>query len=96
MGRNRRYDTELSYRAVAETVIRAEPVSLERAQVGEQVTQATRENKVIAWVPFRSEAIAEIEGRVLAWTERAVLVEFEMKDGRTRRSWVWAGAVRRP
>lgn len=96
VGRNRRYDTELSYRSIAEAVIRAEPVSLERAQVGEQVTQATRENKVVAWVPFKSEAIVEMEAHVLAWTERAVLVEFTMKDGRVKRSWVWAGAVRRP
>jgi hypothetical protein len=96
VGTNRRYGSDVTYRAVAAAVLRAEPVSLTRSQVGDSVTQATRDNHVIASVPFRVEQTVEIEARVIAWTDRAVCVEFQTKDGQTRQAWVWAGAVRRP
>ena len=91
MGTNRRHGSDVTYRAVAAAVLRPQPVSLTRSQVGESVTQATRDNHVIAWVPFRTEETVEIEARVVAWTDRAVCVEFVTKDGRTQRAWVWAG-----
>lgn len=36
-----------------------------------------------------------VEGRVVAWTPRAVKVEFEMPGGRPGTAWVWASAVER-
>jgi len=36
-----------------------------------------------------------VQGRVVAWTNRAVWVEFTMRNGATLRAWVWASAVDR-
>ncbi|MGO7983762.1 hypothetical protein ACC691_38625, partial [Rhizobium johnstonii] len=36
-----------------------------------------------------------VRGRAVAWTDKAVWVEFEMRGGARRRAWVWASAVDR-
>lgn len=49
---------------------------------------------VLAWVQF-PDRILEVEARVLAHTERAVLVEWGFGQGADC-AWVWRDAVRTP
>jgi hypothetical protein len=49
---------------------------------------------VEAWVRFPEHPI-KVDGRAVAWTRRAVWVEFTMFSGATFRAWVWASAVER-
>jgi hypothetical protein len=58
------------------------------------VREAEAPLEVEAWVRF-PETPVKIRGRAVAWTDRAVQVEFETRDGTRRRAWVWASAVRR-
>ena len=39
--------------------------------------------------------VVTIEGRAVAWTSRAVQVEWENSQGQVQRAWVWASAVDR-
>jgi hypothetical protein len=101
MGQNKRYGSDVTDLSIYEWILRPEPISLTRFEVGApsdeamwNVERAAVPVDVAAWVRFR-EASAELRARAIAWTDRAVLVEFELRDGRTRRAWVWASAVRR-
>lgn len=94
VGQNRRYGSDVTRAAIAESVLRPKPVSLSRAQVGEPVIRASRPIPVIAWVTFPG-ADVEIDAHAIAWTDRAVLLRFELRDRATRECWVWASAVRR-
>jgi len=101
MGQNKRYGSDVSDLATYEVALRPEPISLTHYEVGApsaaelfRVELAPSPVDVDAWVRF-PEMSVEVHARAIAWTERAVLVEFELRDGRTRRAWVWAGAVRR-
>ena len=69
------------------------PFSLTSAELGGlRVTLASEPMPVRAWV--RYPAIARhVHGLALAWTPRAVYVEWE--DTGTHRVWVWASAVER-
>jgi len=69
------------------------PFSLTPEELGDlTVTMATTPTAVEAWV--RYPAIANhVRGVALAWTKRAVYVEWE--DRGTHRVWVWASAVER-
>jgi len=95
MGQNRRYGSDVSRAAIAESVLRPQPLSLSKAQVGEPIREASRPIPVIAWVPFRDLNV-EVDAHAIAWTDRAVFVRFELRDGVKRECWVWASAVRRP
>jgi hypothetical protein len=67
------------------------PISLTRPERGDQpVTVPTEPRPVRAWVRYPAIA-AQVHGRALAWTPRAVYVEWE--DDGTHRAWVWASAV---
>lgn len=70
-----------------------QPFSLTLAELGDlPVTTAKTPTTVLAWV--RYPAIANrVHGRALAWTPRAVYVEWE--DRGIHRAWVWASAVER-
>src|SRR4051812_11634573 len=94
VGSNRRYGAGLSQQSLNEAAIRPRPVSLTKQEAGERVTEATEPVPVTSWVRFH-EASIEVEGRAVAWTDRAVCVEFELRDGAKLRTWVWASAVRR-
>jgi hypothetical protein len=94
MGQNRRYGSDLTEGAVNDAVIRPAPISLSERERGDAVTEAPEPVDVRAWVRF-PEAPIRVEGRAVAWTDRAVWVEFTMRDGSTRRAWVWASAVDR-
>ena len=94
MGNNRRYGSDLSRQAISESVIKPRPVGLTRAEAGERVTEAKEPIPVISWVRFH-EASVELDARAVAWTDRAVCIEFELRDGSKHRTWVWASAVKR-
>lgn len=95
MGKNHRYGSDLTDAAVNEALIRPRPVSLSPAEVGaERVPEAPECIPVEAWVRFPESAI-RVQGRAVAWTARAVWVEFTLRDGSTHRAWVWASAVTR-
>lgn len=94
MGTNRRYGSDLSDAAINEALIRPQPISLSEREVGDRVTQAARPVDVSAWVRFPESPI-RVEAEAVAWTDRAVLIEFTMRDGAKRRAWVWASAVTR-
>lgn len=95
MGQNRRYGSDLTDAAIDEVVIRPQPVSLTREELGNaDVTTAAEPIAVSAWVRFPESPI-RVSARAIAWTDRAVHVEFTLRDGSTRRAWVWASAVSR-
>ena len=94
MGSNKRYGSDVTYAAIAESVLRPRPVSLSSTEIGDEIREADP-NTVVAWIPFRTEESVQVEGRVIAYTDRACQVEFTERNGLTHRVWVWAGAVER-
>ncbi|WP_141693370.1 hypothetical protein [Curtobacterium sp. UCD-KPL2560] len=66
--------------------------SLPEAARGGPEVDLPRPDDVLAWVQFPNR-ILEVEGRVLAYTERAVLVEWGRGQGADC-AWVWRDAVR--
>jgi len=95
MGQNHRYGSDVTDKTVNEFLIRPAPISLSPREVGaERVDEVEQPVPVRAWVRFPETAI-RVEGRAVAWTDRAVWVEFTLRDGSTRRAWVWASAVDR-
>ena len=96
MGQNRRYGSDLTWVAVNESIVKPSPISLSKYELGEDpVTSAESEPVAVeAWVRFPEHPI-KVDGRAVAWTRRAVWVEFTMLSGATFRAWVWASAVER-
>lgn len=96
MGQNRRYGSDLTDAALNEALTRPRPISLSPSELGhDPVTAAEAEPvDVEAWVRFPEQPI-KVQGRAVAWTRRAVWVEFTMRSGATYRAWVWASAVER-
>jgi hypothetical protein len=81
--------------AVNEFATRPSPVQLTQAELGQlPVTEAKNPIEVQAWVRYPETAV-RVQGRALAWTARAVWVEFQTREGATHRAWVWASAVAR-
>jgi hypothetical protein len=73
--------------------LRSHPLSLTAAELGRlPATMATEPIDVFAWVRYPSVAV-HVQGLALAWTPRAVYVEWEHKG--LHRAWVWASAVQR-
>lgn len=71
----------------------ARPFSLTPAELGGlSAILASEPMPVRAWVRYPAIA-SHVHGRALAWTPRAVYVEWE--DAGTHRAWVWAPAVER-
>ena len=96
LGQNRRYGSDVTWTTVNESIIKPTPVSLSKSELGQdRVTSAEAEPvEVEAWVRFPEHPI-KVQGRAVAWTRRAVWVEFTMFSGATYRAWVWASAVER-
>ena len=92
MGESKRRDT-ISQNAVNEAVVRPAPISLSEWEIGEHPVVG-EPVAVRAWVRF-PEAPIRVEALAVAWTRRAVKVEFQLRDGRTLSTWVWASAVDR-
>lgn len=63
----------------------------EAARGGPEFDLATPD-PVLAWVQFPDRTI-EVEARALAWTDRAVLVEWGFGQA-AESSWMWRDAVR--
>lgn len=69
------------------------PYSLTAAELeGLTATVASEPTQVLAWVRYPASA-DHVRAFALAWTPRAVYVEWE--DEGTHRAWVWASAVQR-
>lgn len=71
----------------------ARPFSLTAEELGRlPVTMAAEPIPVLAWVRLPAMP-THVQGRALAWTQRAVYVEWEHRG--LHRVWVWASAVER-
>ena len=97
MGENRRYGFQQTDPALNDLLTRPKPISLSSTELGTDpagVPETSEVVKVIAWVRYPETAV-QVRGRAVAWTDRAVWVEFTTHAGATHRAWVWASAVSR-
>lgn len=95
MGMNKRYGSDISDAVVVESATRPVPISLGERELGDaRVREAREPIPVEAWVRF-PEIPVLVHGVAKAWTDRAVLVEWTMRNGQQLRAWVWASAVTR-
>lgn len=67
-------------------------LSLPEAAYRGPVYDLTEPDPVLAWVTF-PDRVLEVEAHVIAWTDRAVLVEWGFGQA-TESAWVWRDAVR--
>lgn len=96
MGENKRYGTDLTRGAVNEFLVRPRPISLNVDELqGQDVVEIDHGDEVDAWVRY-PEVPVQITGHVVAYTDRAVRIEYQQRDGATHRVWVWQGAVTWP
>ncbi len=100
MGSNRRYGSDLTDKAVNAFLVRRKPLSLtddEKKSTGEAVEQPLAEEapSVLAWVRY-PEWTVQVAGKVVAYNDRMVLVEWETQGGGTHQAWVWRSAVTIP
>lgn len=56
------------------------------------MTEPPQPEPVKVWVRYL-ETPVHVEARAIAWTERAVKVEWTMRDGSMQQAWVWRSAV---
>lgn len=100
MGSNKRYAEhydKLMNKRITELAIKPTPISLSDAELdvgADPVVRPPRPVPARGWVRYH-EAPIRIEGRVIAWTSRAVEIEWETAAGDTMQAWVWASAVER-
>jgi hypothetical protein len=93
MGSNCRYGSDVTDAVINEAVTRPRPISLTPAEIGKlDVTEPPQPEPVKAWVRY-PETPVQVEARAIAWTERAVKVEWTMRDGSVQQAWVWRSAV---
>lgn len=97
VGENKRYGSSLTRGAVNEFLVRPRPISLSRDELdGQDVVDVAAGGDVVnAWVRY-PEVPVQVTGRVVAFTDRAVQIEYQQRDGATHRVWVWSGAVTWP
>ena len=100
MGSNKRYadyyDRQMNKR-ITELAIKPMPITLSDAELdveSDPIVKADRPIPVRGWVRY-PESPTRVEGRAVAWTSRAVEIEWENAAGETRRAWVWSSAVER-
>lgn len=95
MGENKRFGSGITDPVLHEALLRPVPISLTPLERGADVVpEAPAPVDVDAWVRF-PETSVRVHGRAVAWTDKAVWVEFSLRDGTRRRAWVWASAVDR-
>jgi len=99
MGTNKRYANSIDRRVgerADEAVTRGvQPTSLTNVELELDtypLTKTPRPQAVRAWVRYGAAAI-RVEARAVAWTSRAVALEWTTPGGETHRAWVWASAV---
>jgi hypothetical protein len=97
VGTNRRYERHVGAqidRRIEETAGRGHPIGLtddELDKTRQRPTWAATPLPVWAWVRYPGTPV-RVEGFAIAWTARAVMVEWQDRDT-SRRLWVWASAV---
>lgn len=97
MGTNRRYERTVGEqldRRIEALALRGSPIGLtddELDKTRQQPVWADRLRPVWAWIRYPGTSI-RVEGFALAWTQRAVLIEFHTSNA-PQRVWVWASAV---
>ena len=97
MGQNRRYPGHTIDGELERLLIRPQPISLTDDELDlahSTVVEARRPIPVRAWVRYH-EATARPQAVAVAWTDKAVRVEWEGPDGARQSAWVWANAVER-
>lgn len=94
MGSNSRHGSDVTQAAVNEVTTRPKPIGLTPAEIGDAITEAREPIEVESWVRY-PETTVRVSGRAVAWTTRAVWVEFTTHSGATSRVWVYANAVQR-
>ena len=67
-------------------------LSLPEAAHGGPVYDLAEPDPVLAWVTFPDRSL-EVEARAIAWTDRAVLVEWGFGQA-SESAWVWRDAAR--
>ena len=96
MGTNRRYADAVDRRMDAAIIMRSgSPQSLTDAELELHSEPLTRTPNAIAcraWVRYPDGPV-KVDGRAVAWTPRAVAVEWDAPGPTTHRAWVWASAV---
>jgi hypothetical protein len=81
--------------ALNDFITRPTPVGLSQAELeGRPVVEEETPVPVTAWVRYPETAV-QVEGRVIAHTSRAVLVQYTTHGGATHSVWVWGSAVSR-
>jgi hypothetical protein len=100
MGSNRRYadsvDKAMSKRADESVMRDREPTSLTPSELELSTYPLTRTPipvPVRAWVRYGAVAL-KVDARAVAWTSRAVAIEWDTPGG-SHRAWVWSSAVER-
>ena len=98
MGTSKRYAAHIDARMgekIDQAVMRdRQPETLTDLELELQMEPLTRTPKpmpVYAWVRYGSTGM-RVKARAVAWTNRAVAVEWEAPGG-MHRAWVWASAV---
>ena len=56
------------------------------------LTRTRNPRPVRAWVRYSAGAV-NVDARAVAWTERAVAIEWNTISGESHRAWVWGSAV---
>jgi len=99
VGTSKRYaasiDRRIGERADQAATRGVEPTSLTQAELELDVlplTKTPRPPAVLAWVRYGDVSI-RVEARAVAWTPRAVALEWTSPGGEAHRAWVWASAV---
>lgn len=100
MGSNRRYAQGVAAdvdRQILTAVTKSQPISLSDDELDkdhQHPHQPSTPIPVRAWVRY-PEMPVRADGYAIAWTDRAVLVEWPTMGGGVARAWVWASAVER-
>jgi len=101
VGTSKRYadsiDRRMGVQADQSIMRGGEPESLTAKELElktEPVTRTPQPMPVTAWVRYGRIGI-RVKGRAVAWTAKAVAVEWDAPDGEKHRAWVWSSAVER-
>ena len=99
MGTSKRYaervDRQMGERAEEAATRGLPPTSLTDAELeldSLPLTKTPKPHEVRAWVRYGAVAI-KVSARAVAWTPRAVALEWRAPSGEVHRAWVWASAV---
>ena len=99
MGTSKRYaeqvDRRMGERADEAATRGISPTSLTDAELeldSLPLTKTPKPHEVRAWVRYGAVAV-KVSARAVAWTPRAVAIEWKRPSGEVQRAWVWASAV---